>query len=135
MQKPLQFKKYKILFKIAVHEKYLLPRITQHPKSQVVAQGSPVELSCDYDTIDIGTVSSTLASSSFIELKWLHNQQPISHRFSPEMRIDKNRLIISAFEAAKHAGEYRCLLNNTYISWAILSEPANISLACKHFLK
>ena len=88
---------------------------------------------CDYDTIDTLTLTSTLAISTYIQIKWLFNLQPIQQTpDSGDYLFDKNRLIIQKFNEYKHTGEYRCLINNTLISWSILSEPANLSLACKH---
>ncbi len=118
---------------LIVNDKYLLPRIIQQPQSQIAQTNSKIIFKCDYDTIDTLTLTSTLAISSFIQIKWLFNLQQIQQTDNDYL-IEKNRLIIHKFNEYKHSGEYRCLINNTFISWSILSEPANLSLACKYLL-
>jgi hypothetical protein len=60
----LEYKYYYCL----VHDKYLLPRIIKQPQSQIAQTGGKVFFKCDYDII---TLTSTLAISTYIQIKWL----------------------------------------------------------------
>ena len=125
-------------------EQALLPlRITQQPQSQIALAGAKVVFKCEYES------SQALGyDSTSIRVRWLFNLKPIlakseqrddtdlslnglNYVINNQYSVDKNRLVVIAFDPQAHAGQYRCLVNNTLFSppLVVLSEPANLSLA------
>ena len=95
-------------------------RINQHPQSQIVVPGSSVKLSCEYTSED-----------SHVTIQWLFKGINLN-QFGPvhstdTIRVSRNTLKILSFDAKRHSGEYKCLVNGS--NMAMLSRPGNLSAA------
>ena len=121
--------------------------IRQQPVSQVALKGNRVTFKCEFEAAsneEPGRIQSTLTQTidyTVIKISWLHDGIPViaTNTDDPSQSlltrtqyvIDRNSLVILAYEPLKHSGQYRCLINNTMFAppLVILSEPANLSVA------
>ena len=122
----------------------LLPlTIRQHPASQVAIRGHRVTFKCDFDAAtDQSTLTHTVDYST-VRMSWLRDSTPVEatstrddddeHRapLTTQYVLDRNSLVILAYEPLKHSGQYRCMINHTMYTppLVVLSEPAQLSAA------